>query len=255
MCRKTHGTAFATYAGVDAEQLEWLAGQARIAQYESSPGFFRAFCEQCGATVPGIASDGHAFMPAGCFDVDPQVVAKVHIFVASKAPWYEIAGELRQFDAWPDPSAATLESSAVAPVAGTLEGSCLCGAIHYVVTGPVDGIWCCHCSRCQKANAAAHATNGFTDIENVRFTRGESNVGLYEIPDATHFTQAFCKTCGSLVPRLDQSRQLAIIPWGSLDTRTEQGPQRHIYVGSKAPWYSIDDDLPKHLGSTDPHQI
>ncbi len=35
-------------------------------------------------------------------------------------------------------------------------------------------------------------------------------------------------------------------PLGTLDTDPGVKAQRHIYVGSKAPWHDIVDDLPQH---------
>lgn len=249
MCRKTHGAAFATYAGVDGDRLAWLAGEALITHYESSPNFFRAFCRQCGSTVPGIAGDGHAFMPAGCFDEDPGVPAKAHIFVASKAPWYEIPPGLPQFDAWPDPEAKTIERPEPEDSTSDIAGSCLCGTVRYEVRGPIDRVWNCHCSRCQKARATAHATNGFAAIDDVVFTAGEDNLTDYKIPDAKFFTQTFCKSCGSIMPRKDPGRGIAVIPWGSVDTDPGRGPERHIFTSYKAAWHQIQDDLPQSPGA------
>ena len=46
------------------------------------------------------------------------------------------------------------------------------------------------------------------------------------------------------MPRLDPVRQIAVIPFGSLDDDPEARPVRHIYTGYKAKWYEITDDLP-----------
>jgi hypothetical protein len=37
----------------------------------------------------------------GVFDVDPGHRPIRHIFVAEKAPWYDIHDDLPQFDQWP----------------------------------------------------------------------------------------------------------------------------------------------------------
>ena len=44
---------------------------------------------------------------------------------------------------------------------------------------------------------------------------------------------------------VDRDRGFAIIPFGSLDDDVGVQPQRHIFVGSKAPWFEITDDLPQ----------
>jgi hypothetical protein len=42
---------------------------------------------------------------------------------------------------------------------------------------------------------------------------------------------------------------LAIVPMGALDDDPGVRPQAHIFVGSKAPWDVITDDLPQHAAA------
>ena len=126
-----------------------------------------------------------------------------------------------------------------------LRGSCLCGGAAYEVTGPIRVVHNCHCSRCRKARAAAHTTNGFTAMEDVRYTRGGDALRTYRLPEARHFSQVFCPTCGSGMPRRDPERGIAVIPFGSLDDDPGRGADDHIFVASKAPWHEITDDLPR----------
>jgi hypothetical protein len=52
--------------------------------------------------VPDPQAKGdQVFIPAGALDDDPGVRPAAHIFVGSKAPWYEIRDELPRFDEWP----------------------------------------------------------------------------------------------------------------------------------------------------------
>jgi hypothetical protein len=39
-------------------------------------------------------------VPAGLLDDDPGVQPSLHMFVGSKAPWWEIADAIPQFDEW-----------------------------------------------------------------------------------------------------------------------------------------------------------
>ena len=81
--------------------------------------------------------------------------------------------------------------------------------------------------------------------DDLRFQRGAELLMTYKLPIARFFTQAFCRTCGSPMPRIDRERGLAIVPMGSLDDDPGMRPQRHIFVASRAPWYEIPDDLPQ----------
>ena len=82
-------------------------------------------------------------------------------------------------------------------------------------------------------------------IDGLRFTRGESELASYKIPEAKFYTQVFCRICGSKAPRVDAGRGFAIVPMGLLDDDPGIRPSEHIWVGSKAPWHEISDELPR----------
>ncbi len=247
-CRKTHGTGFATFVMAQADAFHLSRGRELIVRYESSPGLFRPFCGRCGSVVPdGEPWQGLVGVPAGPFDDDPGARPLAHIFVGSKAPWFEIRGPLPTFDAYP-PGVDTpvLTDLPVAePAGGAPGGSCLCGGVAYTIEGPPLRCWNCHCSRCRKARAAAHASNLFVKADDLRFRRGAELLVAYELPGARFFTQVFCRACGAPMPRIDRERGLAIVPMGSLDGDPGIRPQRHIFAASKAPWYDIPDQLPQ----------
>ncbi len=247
VCRKAHGSAYATYMAAELDALEWLSGEDQVATFESSDGFKRRFCRACGSVVPGIAADGHVFAPPGGVTDDPGAAAKIHIFVASKAPWFTITDELRQFEVFPKgegPSSIT---------AGTFEvgspqphGSCMCGEVCFELTGPITAARFCHCSRCRRGRAATHAANAFAEQGSVRFLKGEEMIRTFKLPEAQFFAQAFCARCGSVAPRVDPSRGIAVIPFGAFDGDPGVAPAAHIFVGSKCPWHEITDDLPQY---------
>lgn len=110
----------------------------------------------------------------------------------------------------------------------------------------------CHCSRCRKVRGTAHATNMAVPLDGVRFVRGEDLVTSYKVPDAKFFTHAFCRVCGSSMPRLDEARQLAVVPMGAFDDDPGLRPQGHIFVDSKAAWEDIHDDLPRFAAAMPP---
>lgn len=248
MCRKHHGASFATMARVPAGALRWLAGEEAIRRYESSPGFHRSFCRACGSSLPDRSPSGGWFVPAGLFTEDPGVRPVVHIFRASRAPWHAIADDLPGFDEWP-PRRARPVVDRPAPAArsepGALRGSCLCGGIAYEVTAPFTRMYNCHCSRCRRVRAAAHAANGQAPVDGVRLVRGEGLVVTWRLPGAKRFAHAFCRMCGSGVPRRDRERGVAVIPLGSLDDDPGRQVEHHIFVGSRASWYGFEDGLPR----------
>ncbi len=245
-CRKHHGAAFATYVSAEIADYRLVSGADLIRKPNFWPRIDRAFCATCGSVVPMII-DGKAVIPAGCLDDDPGIRPAMHIFVASMAPWHAITDDLPQHDAYPAESG--LPESPMGPrhedPSEHVRGSCLCNAIAFELSAPFTVVHNCHCSRCRKARAAAHTTNGFLPIEAIKFLRGEDLVATYKVPEADAFTHAFCSKCGSGVPRLRPDSATAMVPLGSLDDDPGQGADDHIFTGSKSPWYEITDDLPQ----------
>ena len=55
-----------------------------------------------------------------------------------------------------------------------------------------------------------------------------------------------CKTCGSLLYSVVRNGAYAHVTLGTLLDAPSIQPQMHIFVGSKAPWHEIKDNLPQH---------
>lgn len=248
MCRKASGAAFATMAAFPASDFRFVAGEAGVRSYESSPGNERRFCGRCGSSVPGPPFGDQVMVPNGTIDGDPGARSMAHIFVASKAPWYDIPPDgLPHFEAYPPgyEQPELFPAPARGGTAGRTGGSCLCGAVAYEFEGPIDRWYNCHCSRCRRARGGPHASNVFVSPSGFRWTRGDDQVVGFKLPEAERFGQAFCRTCGGKVPRVNVPAGYVGIPAGSLDDDPGARPQRHIFVGSKAPWFEIADDLPQ----------
>lgn len=252
MCRKAHGATFATFLIGEREGFRFEKGEADIVGYESSPDFIRPFCSHCGSVVPQPVSD-RVRIPAGAMDDDPRILPSAHIYVKWKAPWHEIDDDLVEHEHFPGHTSPRVEDRALSPsTPGVLRGSCLCRKVAYEIVGALQRLYHCHCSRCRKARGAAHATNAFAAMDDVRYLRGQESVRTYRLPGARTFSHVFCTTCGSGMPRLDPGRSLAVIPMGSLDDDPKRTIDSHIFVASKAPWYEINDDLPRHDAAPEP---
>ena len=247
ICRKMHAAPFGTYVSAAAADYRVLEGAEAIRMYETTPGFRRAFCGSCGSVAPFAVGRDRVAIPAGCFDDDPGARPARHIFFASKAPWHCVADDLPKDNAYPPGGPADIPQAARGGgTGGVLKGSCQCGEVAFEVETPFVAAHNCHCSRCRKARAAAHTTNGFVPADRFRFTKGEDRIASYKVPEAISFTQNFCKTCGSGLPRIRADMGVAIFPLGPLDDPPPQGADDHIHVASKAAWYEIPTDgLPR----------
>lgn len=101
ICRKATGSAFDCGAAVPAAEFAFTRGSELIQDYASSPRVKRPFCRVCGSRLPSEARDGQIFfVPAGLLEDDPGVKPALHIFVDSKAPWWEITDDLPRFEKW-----------------------------------------------------------------------------------------------------------------------------------------------------------
>lgn len=246
ICRKIHGTAFATY--VQTSGVEWLTGERHISRYRSSENFERCFCDLCGSVLPErIEGADFMFVAAGGLDGDLGIKPQKHIFATSRASWYEITDDLPQFAGYSEHATEGVDQpSREGRVTGAVAGSCLCDKVAFQYTGDAKFMMYCHCTRCRRVKGAAHAMNVFVSPENFTWLRGEDNTVDFTHPEAERFGNRFCKTCGSSLPRKSPNSPLVNIPSGSLDDAPGVAPSGHIYVGSKSDWFEITDNLEQY---------
>ena len=124
-----------------------------------------------------------------------------------------------------------------------LHGSCLCGAVTYEISGPLLSAMHCHCSKCRKAQGAAFRSLASVRAHDLRWVEGEELITYFE--SSPGFFRGFCSVCGSPIANKRGPNAIGIA-LGTLDDDPGVLPERHIYVGSKAPWFEITDDLPQH---------
>lgn len=125
-------------------------------------------------------------------------------------------------------------------------GSCLCGSVKYEVDRIEPRMGHCHCSMCRKFHGAAFATLGEAESRHFRWLAGEDKLEAYAAPNGT--VRRFCKLCGSSMTfaSADDTGELVEFALGTLDSDIDLNPDAHIYVGSKANWVEISDDLPQY---------
>jgi hypothetical protein len=76
------------------------------------------------------------------------------------------------------------------------------------------------------------------------FVAGQDLVGEFESSPGQF--RCFCTRCGSpLVKRLAARPGELRLRLGTLDSDPGIRPTTHIFVGSKAPWVELSDDLPQ----------
>jgi hypothetical protein len=127
----------------------------------------------------------------------------------------------------------------------SLRGSCLCGAVQYSVPDAFRYALNCHCSQCRRATGSAFKAFGGIERSKLDINRGGDNLLIF---GSANNHDARCKTCGSLLFSIVRDGQYAHVTFGTLIDAPTTRPSAHIFVGSKAPWDVIADDLPQHEG-------
>ncbi|WP_137933951.1 GFA family protein [Mesorhizobium comanense] len=104
-------------------------------------------------------------------------------------------------------------------------GSCLCGGVHFVVTGQPSRVGLCHCKDCRKAGGSVYSAFAMWPREAFE-SSGEV---------ASYGTRSFCPTCGSRVAWLDGKE--AEVMLGSLDVApTDLVPDYELWIVRREPW-------------------
>lgn len=102
-CRKFTGAAFSAAAGIDCNELEITEGKEFISFYHKTEDTDLAFCNNCGSSLFSKKLNTNICnIRLGVLDDNPSQKPSFHIFVASKAPWFEITDDLKQFDEMPE---------------------------------------------------------------------------------------------------------------------------------------------------------
>lgn len=124
-------------------------------------------------------------------------------------------------------------------------GSCLCGSVRYEITGDLAPIQFCHCGVCRKAQGSAFASNIPVDAAAFRLVSGVEQIRGFESSPGKR--RSFCGACGGpLFSQAEAVPNVLRLRAGTLDEPVTATRGFHFYVGSKASWWPITDDLPQY---------
>jgi len=128
--------------------------------------------------------------------------------------------------------------------AGTrpLVGGCECGAVQYRVADAFLYAMNCHCSRCRAATGSAFKAFAGIEREKLEITDGTDRLLIF---GEEAFNHTRCGICGSFLFSVVRDGAFVHVALGSLVDAPSIHPTSHIFVGSKAPWFEITDDLPQ----------
>jgi hypothetical protein len=124
-----------------------------------------------------------------------------------------------------------------------LSGRCACKAVAYEVPDEFVAAYNCHCSNCRALSGSAFLPVGQIESNKLTVTKGAKSL-LVE-GDANSAQGVRCGECFSLIYWAYPDGSVGV-PYGTLIGEPSLKPMHHQFVGSKAPWYEIRDDLPQH---------
>ncbi len=123
-------------------------------------------------------------------------------------------------------------------------GQCLCGAVGYTLSGPLEPPMICHCRECQRQSG--HAWAAVTaPLEAVKL-REEGSLRWYRA--SAKARRGFCEDCGSFLFWQEVGAETIDISMGSLDQRDDIPLVGEIWCSERAP-YSAQvgkEGVPQH---------
>jgi hypothetical protein len=125
-----------------------------------------------------------------------------------------------------------------------LRGRCACNAVAYEVSDEFVVAYNCHCSNCRATTGSAFLPWGEIERDKLSMTKGLDSLMVIGVADADHAMH--CGACLSLLYWTSRDSTYVRVPYGSLVDEPALKPTAHMFVGSRASWHEILDDLPQH---------
>ena len=94
-CRAGTGSAFKPFAGIERDKVAVTDGPDRLMEVGGH--------DNSHIRCASVVRDGeYVHVAMGSLQSDPGISPRIHIHVASKAPWHQITDDLPQFQELPD---------------------------------------------------------------------------------------------------------------------------------------------------------
>jgi hypothetical protein len=123
-----------------------------------------------------------------------------------------------------------------------LTGRCECRTVCYRVPDAFLYAANCHCSNCRASTGSAFKPFAGIERDKLEVVEGAETLLVWGDDNANHTR---CGICGSLLYSVVRHGAYVHVAMGSLADGPTIRPTEHIFVGSKALWFEIADDLPQ----------
>jgi len=134
-----------------------------------------------------------------------------------------------------------------------LTGGCLCGAIRYTVSAPVQNLIACHCTDCQHASGTGASINALLPSGAFSLVKGKPRVFSKPADSGTVLNRHFCADCGSpIFSQRATAPDFMVLKVGGLDRHEGMKLVMNIWTRSRRPWTLIDPSIEAHEGNRPP---
>ena len=123
-----------------------------------------------------------------------------------------------------------------------VNGTCLCGAVHFQADLPSKRCAHCHCSMCRKAHGAGYVTWVGFESDHFRLITGDHHLSWFESSNGAR--RGFCSDCGSTMlfeaERWPGETHVAL---ACIDDPIDRKPQANSFFDAHVDWMPIDEAL------------
>ncbi|MFH6600001.1 GFA family protein [Ectopseudomonas khazarica] len=122
------------------------------------------------------------------------------------------------------------------------EGGCQCGALRYRIEAPLSDSAHCHCAICRRSSGGILTTWVTVPRTSFQWLQGQPRT----FASSASCSRYFCADCGAhLALFTTLSPHTLDVTVATLDAPELAPANRHIWVGSRLPWLSVDPQLPE----------
>ncbi len=129
-----------------------------------------------------------------------------------------------------------------------MTGGCLCGAIRYEVSAPIEKVVACHCTSCRRISGAGSSHNAIIPSAAVKFVSGTPK--RYQDTSAASgnlLFRHFCEKCGSsLYSQREKNPEMVVLKVGTLDDASGLKLAMNAWTDSALPWMHLDPAVERY---------